>query len=77
MRSAAWVTAPQIALRDCSEEVGESIYVILVTVDFMPINNILFLWKVSASREKVITMEDFSAFLDIRRYKNWDHETGS
>ena len=30
--------------------------------------------KLSESHEKtVITMKDFSAFLDMRRYKNWAH----
>ena len=38
--------------------------------------NILFC-IVSASQEKIVTMKDFSAFLDTRRCKNWDHETDS
>jgi len=37
MRAAAWETAPQIALRNCSKEVGEkdSIYVTLVKWEHM------------------------------------------
>ena len=43
MRTAAWVTAPQIALRNCSKEVGrKSIYVILVKVEYMPSRTYFF-----------------------------------
>ena len=40
MRTAAWMTAPQIALRACSKEAvgGRSIYRILVKGEFNAIN---------------------------------------
>ena len=41
------------------------------------IKNILFLQNVSASQEKVVTMKDFSAFLDSSTYKNWAYKIGS
>ena len=33
--------------------------------------------KLCLSRETVIPMKDFSAFLDMRRYKNWAHKISS
>ena len=45
MRTAAWETAPQIALRNCSKEVGgkDSIYVILVKGEYMQLSTYFFL----------------------------------
>ena len=52
LRTAAWDTAFQIALRNCSKEVGGkvSIYVILVKAEYMQPN--IFLQTVSASHEE-------------------------
>ena len=33
--------------------------------------------QVSSSHEKQITMKDFSALLDMRRYKSWAHTLSS
>ena len=87
MRTAAQETASQIALRNCSKEAGRkiSIYVILVKGEYMQPST-HFLQKVAASLVQVtasqqeqtsVTMKDFSAFLDMRRYKNWAHKMGS
>ena len=74
MRTAAWETAPPIALRHCSREAAgkDSIYVILVMGAYMQSN--IFFQKVSASQvklsashETVVTMRNLSAFLDMRR----------
>ena len=75
MRTAARETAPKIVLKYCSKEIGkkDSIYVILVKGEYMQ-SRIHFLiesssWshETSASHEKkIITMKDFSAFLDMR-----------
>ena len=45
MRTTAWETAPQIALRNCSKEVGgkDSIYVILVKGEYMQLSTYFFL----------------------------------
>ena len=39
----------------------------------------IFLQKVSAGHVDllVITMKDFSTFLEVGKYKNWDHKMGS
>ena len=74
MRIAAQETAPQIALRNCSKEVGEkiSIYVILGKVEYME-SCTCFAEGFCQSRGAVISMKDFSA----RRYKKWAHKIGS
>ena len=53
MRTAAWETAPPIALRHCSREAAgkDSIYVILVMGAYMQSN--IFFQKVSASQVKL------------------------
>ena len=55
----------------------KSIYIILVNRKYMQSNMFIF-QKVLAvlvkSQETVITMKDFSAFLDMRRCKNWVHK---
>ena len=61
MRTAAWETAPQIALRNCSKEVGgkDSIYVILVKGEYMQLSIYFFLqvfvslMKFSASHKEL------------------------
>ena len=60
-----------------------STYVILVKGEIHVIKH-TFLPKFSAgllkllmSQGVVITMKDFSAFLNTRRYKNWAHKIGS
>ena len=80
MRTLAQETASQIALRNCSKEiVGKVImYVILVKGEYMHSRTYFFLQKVfSRSQGAGITMKNFSAFLDLRRYKNWVHKIGS
>ena len=79
MRTADQETAPQIALRNCSKgwrwEIN--IHVILVKGKYIQSSTYVF-QKTSASLmkswETVDTMKDFSAFLDLRRYKNWAHK---
>ena len=84
MRTAAQETAPQIALRNCFKETGGrgGQYI----CDFgkggvHAIKHVYFLesfcWshEASASHEKQLsTMKDLSAFLEMRRYKNWAHK---
>ena len=78
MRTIAQETAPQIALRNCSKEVEGKvrIYVILWKGVVHVINPIFFA-VFCLSWGAVITMKDFSAFLDTKRYKNWTHKIGS
>ena len=78
MRTAAWETAPQIGLRDCSKEaMGQDQYII-------------FWWKGSSVQssthsQKVfcyswgadITIKGFCAFLDMKRCEVWGHEISS
>ena len=54
MRTAARKTASQIALRNCSKEVGGkvSIYVILVKEEYIQSSTLFFLQKISASHEE-------------------------
>ena len=74
MRTIAQETASQIALRNCSKEMGEevSVYVILVKGDTYKQHT--FWQKVSSSHRKLllftrtdVASHDFSAFLDMRR----------
>ena len=53
MRTIAWETAPQIALRNCSKEVGEkvSIYVILVKGEYMQ-SSMCFFQRIAASHKE-------------------------
>ena len=82
MRTRAWETAPQKALRNCFKEGGkDSIYVILVKGEYIQSSTFIFLenfcwsYEASASHEKQLsTMKDLSAFLEMRRYKNWAHK---
>ena len=79
MRTAAWETAFQIALRNCSKEVvgKDSIYVILVKGEYMQSSTYFFAKVFCWSKGAVFTIKDFSAFLDIRRYKNWAYNIAS
>ena len=54
MRTAAWETATQIALRDCSKEVlgKDNIYVILVKGEYMQ-SSTYFFQKISAGLVKL------------------------
>ena len=85
MRTAAWKTAPQVALRNCSKEAGgEGQYICdfgkrgvdvfkhahTHTYTHAHIYILLFFWSLCWSQETVITMKNVSAFLDMRRYKN-------
>ena len=77
MRTIAQQTAYQRALRNCSKEVGgnASIYGILVKGKYMQSSTFFFFLQVFASHEE--QMSPWSAFLDMRRYKNWAHKIGS
>ena len=61
MRTAAQVTAPQIALRDCSKEtVGGGQYVILVKGEFRAVKRLIYK-RFSASRGEL--MSSFSGLV--------------
>ena len=72
-------SAPQIALINCSKEVGgkDSIHVILVKGGVHAIKHIFFVesfcWSHEAfarNKKQLFTMKEFGAFLNMRRYKN-------
>ena len=85
VRTAAWETAPQTALRNYSQEAGRkvSIYGILVTGEYMkPATYSSRRFRLVSrsccwSRGTVISMKDFSNYLDMERYKNWECKIGS
>ena len=54
IRTAAWETAPQISLRDCSKEVlgKDNIYVILVKGEYMQ-SSTYFFQKISTGLRKL------------------------
>ena len=72
MRTIAWETAFQIALRDCSKKLGggANIYVLLVK-GVHAIKHTSFAEGLCYSQGTDVTMKDFDAFLDMRRCKNW------
>ena len=73
MRTIAWEIASQIALRNFSEGVGAvSIYVILVKGDTCNQAHIFCRRLYCSSRGADVSVNDFSAFLDVRRCKNLD-----
>ena len=91
MKTASWQTAAQIALRNCSKEVGGRSYICdfgiggvhaikhththTHTHTYIYIFNKRFLlvsWRLLLAMK--ITMKDFSAFLDMRRYKDWAYK---
>ena len=74
MRTAAWETAPQIALRLLQRGSGGRF---LVKGEFNAVKHLLYK-RFSASHGGTdVIMKGFSAFLDMRRCKNWDHEVSS
>ena len=77
MRTEAWKAAPQVALRHCSEAaVEEPTYRILVkgsAVQWSAYFKLSFLLVTRSWCHH----EGFSAFLDTRSYKDWDHEISS
>ena len=85
MKTAAWETAPQTALRNCSQEVGQkvSVYEILVTEEYMKPGTyssrrfLLVSWSSCWSWGTVISMTDFTDCLDMGRYMNWAPKIGS
>ena len=88
MRTAAWETAPHKALRNCSKEAGGRsgytwFYVIFGEGKIHAIKHIFFqeistsLVKPLLVMSKSVTLKDFNAFLDRRRYKNWAHKISS
>ena len=78
MWTIAWETVPQLAPRNCSKEVERkvSIHVVLVRRQYMQSSTFFWEWFY-LSRGAVITVKDFSAFIDTRRYKTWAHKIGS
>ena len=78
MRTASRETAPQIALRNCSkEEVAEGQYTRFGEGEFQ-CSHALTLRKVFCQSPGAdVTMMGFSAFLDMKRCKDWDHEITS
>ena len=84
MRTAAQEPAPQTALEKLWRGRGKvSVHLILVKGGYM-LSSIYFfqmvsasLMRLSATHKKVTTMKDFSAFLVVRRYKNWAHKISS
>ena len=80
MRTIAWESAFQIALRNCSKEAGGkvSIYMFLVKGEYAQSSTTLFFVHVFLLVVRTVnTLKDFSAFLDMRRYKNWTHKMDS
>ena len=79
MRTFAQETASQIALRNCSKEiVGKvSAHVILVKgEEYMQSSTYFFAEGFCGCQGPGVIMKNFSAFLDLRRYKNWAHKIG-
>ena len=88
MRTAVWETAPQVSLINCSKEIRgkDSICMILVKGEYMQSSTFFFFfgrkfllvsWSFYKSWETIVTMKDFSAFLDMRRSKNWTNGINS
>ena len=78
MRTAAWETAPQIALRDGSKQaMGEGQYIRFwwrgnsMKSSAYFIRDFLLVWVID------VIMKGFSAFLDMRRCKDWNHGISS
>ena len=75
MRTVAQETAPQVALRDCSKEVrGNVILVKGGGGGFSTIKPLLYK-RFSSSHKELV--KGYSNFLDMRRYKDSDHEISS
>ena len=85
MKTIAWKAAFQTVLRDCSKEVGGNVdtYEILVKGEYLLSSThfcrrlILFLGSllvVLRGRHYHESMNEVSAFLDMRRCKNWIHK---
>ena len=75
MRAAAWETAPQMALRDCSKEiVGEDQYMWFRLRESSWNQVFILLYQ---SQEADVTTKGFGVFLDMRKCKDWDHEISS
>ena len=57
---------------------GRSIYKILVKGEFNAIKCLLYKrFSASHQREADVIMKGFSAFLDLKQCKDWDHGTSS
>ena len=82
MRTAAWETASQVALRNCSKEAGGKVmwlwwrgstcHQALIFPDVS-----ISLMTLLLGTRRVVTVKDFSAFLDMKRNKNWTHTISS
>ena len=65
----------QIVLRKCSNEVVGEVNIILVKGEFSAIKHV-FLQKVFCSCQGAdVNMRGFSAFINMKRCKDWDHKT--
>ena len=80
MRTIAWETAFRIALRDCSKEVravGGRYKCDFGEGRLHAIKHVFFIEDFCESQGAVITIKDFHAFLDIKRYKDQAREINS
>ena len=76
MRTIARATAFQIVLRNCSKEVGGRSVLYMILVKRVRAVKHTFWQKLAASQSQGadVTLHDCSAFLDMRRCKNWAHK---
>ena len=86
LKTTAQKTALQTTLRNYSKEVeGEGQFLCDFGEGGRTCNQarlffrrcLLVSWGLCSSRETAVTMKDFSAFLDLRRFKNWAHKISS
>ena len=75
IRTIAWEIAPHIALRNCSKKVRVKVSIYVILVKESTCNQKHIFWQ--KPQGMVATMKDFSAFLDMRKYKNWAHKISS
>ena len=76
-------SSPGDSISDSSERLlkkgsgGRSIYRILVKGEFNAIKHLLYKRFSAHPEEADVTTKGFSAFLDMKRCKDWDHEISS
>ena len=75
MRTAAWETTFQIALRKCSKEAKGKVKVIYDFSEGGTCSQVHILAEACCQSQRAdVTVNDFSAFSDVRRGKNWAHK---
>ena len=77
MRTAAWEIAPQIALRNCAKEVVGKVSICDFGEGGVQTIKHLSYKRFSASHEELMSHKGISAFLYIRRCKDWGHGISS